>query len=357
MKHYLRILVILTILTLFSCTSMPPLINGYTQKTKEKNGIASLEYIELGGIKQLVLIRGDNINNPILLYLHGGPGTPCIPLSKKIRDLEKDFVVVLWDQRGTGNSYSKNMDISDYSIDKYVSDAERLLRYLVGKYQKKKAYILGQSWGTVIGTKLSQKVPELIHAFISIGQVVNWKENEQLSYKYVIDQAKADNNKQAINVLMKVKPLYTDDKNKLKYDDLILERSWLGYYGGIANKRIKNPSGMDDSDFFDQTEYSIFDLLKVKARSKKSLVNMWNELSTFDAEKEIPEIDVPVYFFVGLHDYNTPFELTYRYYDNLKAPMGKKLIKFENSGHVLIFEEYSKFKNELRNVVQETNNG
>jgi pimeloyl-ACP methyl ester carboxylesterase len=170
-----------------------------------------------------------------------------------------------------------------------------------------------------------------------------------------LQKAKDANNKKALQQLAMINPPYLNNNGNLIYKDLIKERSWLGHFGGIAANSVSNPGGLDESLFFTGTEYTLFDLFKVEARIQKSVQSTWREMLTFDAITEIPNLETPVYFFAGMHDYNTPVELLYDYYNVLKSTKGKYLIKFENSGHILIFEEYQKFKKELLKIVDQIN--
>jgi pimeloyl-ACP methyl ester carboxylesterase len=133
-------------------------IPSYTSPIKDRYGkplkgsIASLESLFIGKVKQWILIRGKDFDNPVLLFLHGGPGTSemCL-LREYTAELEKDFVVVTWDQRSAGKSFAAKDPATSMNIDTFVSDTHELTNYLLYRFNKEKIFLMGHSWGTVVG--------------------------------------------------------------------------------------------------------------------------------------------------------------------------------------------------------------
>ena len=189
-----------------------------------------MEEIELGGMKQTILIRGKDKINPILLYLHGGPGMLLMPFAHVFdRKLEEKFVVVHWDQRGAGKTYTKSTKPEDLKIEKYLSDTYELIKYLCKRFDKEKVFLIGHSWGSYLGIVTAYRHPELLHAYIGMGQVINQPVDETISYNYVMEKARINNNQKAINDLEKIGlPPYDNA------DELLTERNWLYKYGGIT---------------------------------------------------------------------------------------------------------------------------
>ena len=140
-------------------------------------GVESLERVTLGGIPQWILVRGWDRHNPILLFLHGGPGFPETAVARLFSArLEKHFTVVHWDQRGAGKSYQFGEDRSSWTIQDYDDDTRALIELLLRRFGKERLFLVGHSWGTVLGMRTARDHPELLHAFVGIGQVVNWRE-------------------------------------------------------------------------------------------------------------------------------------------------------------------------------------
>ena len=139
-----------------------------------------IEYIEINGTKLCVSVRTKKLGNPILLYLHGGPGDAALPLVLKYnKQLEDIFTVVILEQRGAGKSYYPFAESDNIKIDTFIEDVYALSKNLLKRYNQEKLYLVGHSWGSVLGLKFTKLYPELIHAYIGCGQVVNMKKSAE----------------------------------------------------------------------------------------------------------------------------------------------------------------------------------
>ncbi|MDZ5471446.1 alpha/beta hydrolase [Bacillus sp. 31A1R] len=304
--------------------------------------VASLEERVIGGFNQTLLIRGENCSNPIMLFLHGGPGTAQIGFAPKFQKvLEKDFIVVNWDQRGAGLSYSKGLKSEDLTIACLVNDTVEVIEYLLNRFKQKKLFLVGHSWGSLLGTLVTQKVPEYIHSYIGIGQVVSMQDGEKISYEYTLEKAKNLNNRRALKELGK----YKFDPSDMNYLDT--QRKWLEKFGGS----FIGVSTWDliYSNMLFATEYTFKDWSKYMKAGKQSLLALWPQMIEFNAINTIPKLDVPVYIMAGKHDYQTPFQLAEKYFHILECPY-KELIWFENSGHLPNYEETDKFNKECLKI-------
>lgn len=198
---YIIIFVFLFVIILY-------LVPAYTPRVKDVNGesigssITSLEKIKLGGQDQWILIRGVDRTNPIILFLHGGPGTSNMGLLRRYSsELEKHFLLVSWDQRGAGKSFSAKNPESSMTIDQFILDTFELVNYLRERFNKNRIVLAGHSWGSVLGALTVLKYPQLFSAYIGIAQTVNIAENERISYEWTLEQAKKANDKSAVKLL------------------------------------------------------------------------------------------------------------------------------------------------------------
>jgi len=318
-----------------------------------EGSIAVLEEIELGGYKQTVLIRGRNINNPILLYIHGGPGSTELPLVRHFNAaLEDYYTVVLWDQRGAGKSFSPFLDAKTMTIDQFLSDTHQLVNILRKRFNKDKIYLVGHSWGSVLGLSTVYKYPELFYAYIGIGQAVNFVEGERISLQYAITRAKELNNTEAFTQLSALKDY--PDMNENWFKDIFIQRKWLGEFGGV----MYGKKGMQSLFFIERPpEFSFFEFIPLVLGSIHSLKVIWPQIISYgDFRKLAPKLKIPVYFVTGRHDYNVPFALTEDYYHKVQAPK-KAMIWFEKSAHMANFEEPDKFNDfMIHTVLPETYN-
>jgi pimeloyl-ACP methyl ester carboxylesterase len=304
--------------------------------------IAALEEIVIGGVKQTILLRGENVKNPLMLFLHGGPGTAQIGLAPKFqRDLEKEFVVVNWDQRGSGLSYFPTTKKEELTVETMVNDTIELIEYLLQRFNQSKVLLVGHSWGSVLGTIVSQKVPHYIHSYIGIGQVVNIRDGERISFDYTIQKARELGKSKALKDLESIEFNPAD----LKYIDV--KGKWLSEFGGsIVGVGLYN---LIYSNMLFSKEYTFKDWITFMKAGKLSLETIWPQLQEIDFRLTAPRLEVPVYIFAGRFDYQVPSQLAKEYFDQLKAPY-KEFIWFENSAHVLNFEEQEKFYHECLKI-------
>ena len=314
-------------------------IPSRTPQIVGNNSVASIQRVKLGEIDQYIMIRGKDLNNPILLFLHGGPGYSQISFARKYQEeLENHFIVVNWDQRGSGKSYTFSIPNETMTRQQFIEDSKELIDYLCHKYDKHYIYLVGHSWGSELGLYIVDQYPEKIAAFISIGQMVNGIENEIVSYEYVLSEAKKNDDFKAISELERIgRPPY---QNIVK--DTMTQRKWLEKYGGVE-RLVNSLRDIILSSFF-SPEYTGIDLIKFAIGSKFTADTMWGQNEDVDFIRDLPEVNVPVYFVAGRYDYNTPSTLIEKYYNHLSAPR-KALIWFEESAHFPHFEETDKFAN------------
>jgi len=315
------------------------LIPATTPEVAGENPIAALESVELGGVEQWLLVRGRDRSKPVLLFLHGGPGSAFIGLARQFSSrLEDDFVVVHWDQRGAGKSCSASVPDESLKLEQYLADTLELVRLLQDRFGVEKIYLLGHSWGSVLGVITAQRHPELLHAYIGLGQVVNMRRNEEISYDFVVEQARAEGNQDALDALAKIHPPYQSA------GELGAQRRWLGHYRGdyYAGGMLPRLAGA----LLLAPEYTLRDKLAYFPCMLNSIDHAWGDIQSVDFLADVEQLDVPIYFFTGSHDYNTPFELVEQWAAQLQAPH-VEIVWFENSAHMACLEEPQRFQDEL----------
>jgi pimeloyl-ACP methyl ester carboxylesterase len=307
------------------------------------NGIESLDKIEVNGSKQWIYIRGHDRANPILLFVHGGPGMPEMAMARYMgQELEKHYTVVHWDQRASGRSRREKFDEADLTLETYLDDTLDVVNYLRRQFEKEKIYLIGHSWGSILGTLTVRDHPELFHAYIGMGQVVNMVRNEEVSLEFVLEQARAEGNTEALSELEGLSPPYEEDPSELG-----IQRRWLTYYGG-SMKGLTYPDLGNIMMY--SPEYGVRDFFAMFRGMTSLAPRMWPELASIDLIEQAPNLDVPVYFFVGRYDYNTPFSLTQAYHDLLEAP-SKEMVWFENSAHFMNISDPDFYQDRLINKV------
>lgn len=316
-----------------------------------KNSISTIEKIELGGIEQYLIIRGIDSTKPVLLFLHGGPGSPEIGYIKKYNpDLEKDFVVVHWEQRGAGMSYSKTIPIESMNIEQFVSDTKELSDYLITRFEKEKLYIMGHSWGSYLGVQTIKKHPELYHCYFGIGQVADQYRSEKISFDWVKEQAEKNKDNRAINKLSKLNFPKKEDDSKKWMNFLLPERNYVDQYGGGMSRDYEGLLNKV-SPVLNAKEYTLSDKINYGKGALFSIEHLWSDVMTTNFSESIDSIQTPVYIFQGLHDYQTSYIVAKDFYEQLKAPK-KAFFTFENSAHCPFCDEPEKFNKKIRKIIK-----
>lgn len=302
MVHLFRIF-LAVLLTLCSCNSF-----GFTS-------INFQEAVEIGGIKQWISLKGSNKHNPVLLFLHGGPGNSAMGYADKFTSvLQQHFVVVQWDQRESGKTASLNHSDKPLTVALMTDDAIEIINYLRSRFGQKKIYLMGHSWGGFLGLMVAAAHPEVLEAYFAISPMVNQLESERLSLASMQTKAKDRGDQGAMAELAMVAIPFQNG------DQLYYHRKWLA-----REMRSTAP----------QKRF-------VEAWAKKWL-DLFNEASAVNLSAIERAINCPVFFFVGSRDYQTNFKITEEYYKMLKAEK-KDLFWFTNSAHSLNLTEPKKLQ-------------
>ena len=310
-----------------------------TPSISGERAVAKLERVELGGHAHTVLTRGSDTRNPALLFLHGGPGAAFLPAARYYSDqLEEHFVVVHVDQRGAGAS-CPGVDWDRLTLEQAVRDAielsERLAR---NSGPNAKIFLLGHSWGSVVGALAAQRRPELYHAYIGLGQVVDGRRNEELSFQWVIEEARRRGDVDALAELETLEPPYDE------IAELMAQRRWLSRYNGSLYEPDRAWRALIPLLF--APEYTLATRLGWLDCFVSSVHAMWGEFDKLDFPKQIPKLEVPVYFFTGRHDWNTPYPLVEEWAATLDAPR-VEVVWFEDAGHMIPFSSPAAFQRAL----------
>ncbi len=297
----------------------------------------------IGGVKQAILIRGNNIYNPVLLRLHGGPGYPYfpyLPQDGKLKELEEHFTMVYWEQRGTGASYSNKIKKSSMNVDQFVEDTHEVVQYVKNKLHVEKVYIWGHSWGSNLGILLAEKYPEEVIAYIGTGQSVFPFENERSCYQFAIDETSAENNRKGLKELKKI------DTVQYRLKDALAIRKWIYSYGGVIYSNGDERSYVDEKmirRIWRTPEYKFRNKINIILHPYYSGRQLWHDMKEINLFEQVPKLKVPVYFLLGKYDQIVSSVLAAKYFEELQDPAGKQLFWFEHSAHRPYVEEPDKF--------------
>lgn len=248
------------------------------------------------------------------------------------RPWEDYFTVVQWDQRGAGKTEASNPNAPPPSLDQMKSDTVELVAYLRNRFNRKKIFVIGHSWGSILGVYLAQQHPEWLYAYIGAGQVVNGYQNEAVGYRLVLKQAEAQKNSLAIADLERLAP-YPRSDAAVTHELLIRERHWDVAFHGMRFGR-----DMEDDETIASLspDYSEADVKAFSRGANLSEKVLWPAVEATDFLKTT-NFKCPVVLFVGRHDMTTPAELAETWFGTLHAP-SKKLVLLDQSAH-MVFDE------------------
>jgi pimeloyl-ACP methyl ester carboxylesterase len=313
-----------------------------TRQIVAPNGIEELLPVQINGTTQWLSIRGRDRRNPILLFLHGGPGSPTMPAAYTFQSPWEDyFTVVQWDQRGTGKTYAANDAkalAATITVEQMTRDAEEVVRYLRHRFGKDRIFLLGHSWGSLLGVAVAQRHPEWFYAYLGVGQMVNTLNSEADGYRFALRQAQLHDNRVALHELAAIAP-YPGTAAQITIDRITVQRKWVMYYGGLTFGRTDFK--YDANAWELSPDYTLGDL---DAEGDGSLYSLTHLIGTFSALNydSVTRFRCPVLLFEGRHDYAVSHIQAEQWFKRLQAP-SKKLVWFEDSAHMVFQEEPGRF--------------
>ena len=308
--------------------------------------IAELVEVRIGGHHQAIMLRGVSAEAPVLLYLEGGPGGTGIGrIRNSGEDLERSFVVATWDQRGTGKSYDALEPRSTLTVDHVVDDTLEVTNYLRDRFGQQKIYLVGSSWGTTIGVLAVQRSPELFHAYVGTGQMVDQFETDTLMYAESLADAVARDDDAMAGALRELgEPPYD---STLDYPVAIASNpKWVNFeHGEDYNAAAEYPASLFVA------EYTLIEQLRGMGAIAETFNVLYPQLADTDFRIQVPSLDVPVYLVEGKHEAAGRETLARQWFDLLSAP-SKEYVVFENSGHTPPSDEPGHFAEFMGDVVQ-----
>ncbi|WP_269716058.1 alpha/beta fold hydrolase [Caulobacter sp. NIBR2454] len=311
------------------------------QKIVTPNGVSESGPMTLGGASQWVSIRGADRANPIIIFIHGGPAAPELPLAWTFqRPWEDFFTVVQWDQRGAGKSYALNDPkaiAATMTVDQYRDDTIDLIEQVTKKLGKRRVILVGHSWGSIVGLSVAAKRPDLLHAYVGAGQVIDFRENERVGFNAVLAAARKAGNAEAVAELEALQPYPGPgdfDTKKIE-----TQRKWSIHYGFLS-------AGRDNARHYFLSsrlspDYGPDDLKGWSKGSDMAVETLLPKLADVSFN-HVRKLDTPTFMFLGRQDYTTPGSITEDWMKGLRAPK-KDVVWFEHSAHLMMVEEPGRF--------------
>jgi pimeloyl-ACP methyl ester carboxylesterase len=339
-------LVFVGVLLLWSPGSPEPFLNTNGQPLA--GSLSEKIHVDINGVKQGMFIKSKDVRNPVLLFLHGGPGMPEYFLTRNYpTGLENAFTVVWWDRRGAGLSYGPDIPRETMTVEQSIEDTLAVTDYLRERFGKEKIYLLAHSGGSFVGLQAAARAPELYHAYIGMGQMVWQIKSEQLACEYMLPKLKENGNARLARILdenpvaltVPLPPAYAAVRDQAMHT--------LGVGTTREMKSVVNGVFLPSWQF---REYTLGEKINLWRGKLFSHAILWDEMIATDLTRKVTELKIPVYFLHGAYDYTCSYALAKDYFERLKAPV-KGFYTFEQSAHSPIFEEPAKMRRILREDV------
>lgn len=340
----MSVLVVLGVLLVLSPGTPTPFLDGGGRTLT--GSISEKIRVHINGVDQGMFIKGRNISNPVLLYLHGGMPDYFLTQRYPTR-LDEDFTVVWWEQRGSGLSYDANARSQSVNAKQLVQDTLAVTHFLRTRFGQDKVFLMGHSGGTFIGIQVAAQAPELYHAYIGVAQMSNQLASEKLAYTYMLERFKAWGDTKMVQRLDEspvgsAPPL---PESYLKVRDLAMHKLGVGtmhhmtsIVTGLFVPSLRN------------NEYTVAEKIRMWRAKIFAGDRLWNTQLSTDLAKQVTRLAIPVYFFHGVYDYTVSYPLAKSYLNQLTAPV-KGFYTFTNSAHSPLFEEPGRMRQIMRTDV------
>lgn len=300
------------------------------------SSIAVAEHWRINGVDQSVVIRGRDRANPVLIWLHGGPGSGETPILRSFNSqLEDHFTVVYWDQRLAGQTLDPfapppaRLTVADM-----LSDLDVLVDRTRARLGHDKVLLVGHSWGTMLGVIYASRHPDKVTAYVGIGQMADKPTAETASYDYTVDQARTRGDAKALADLKKIGP------PPYSGDGIFIERAWLSKFGGSTHAALGLPKMILIG--VQEPESNWRDLWATNHGGLLGYKLLEPQLLSTNLDRTYTRFEVPIFIAAGRYDHVTDATLSKAYFDRITAPQ-KGFIWFDQSGHDPHLEEAAKF--------------
>lgn len=317
-------------------------------------GIDHREFVTIGGIPQYLHHRGEDRDNPVMLFLHGGPGSPMLPFAQEFQiPWEKRVTVVHWDQRNSGKTYFKSdpkQITPTTTIDQMIQDTYEVVEYLKNKYQKQKIMIMGHSWGSVLGSLFIKKYPKLVQAYIGVGQVVNMVENERVGYEKALETIKNAGNKKDYQALLSLNPYPIVDFNDEMLKKFTKVRKYQSKYKLSAGFTIDLLISGLSSPFYTLKDVSYFFKTGTLGDGQQHIMKYL--MASFDLPSLGTKYGIPIFYIHGERDWQTPYPLAKEFFSKIEAPY-KLFYSIREAGHVTMLDQKEKFNKAFFDILEQ----
>ncbi|MFO7681218.1 MAG: alpha/beta hydrolase [Chloroflexota bacterium] len=344
----LTLLLLALAILILQPASTPPILGADGQPLP--GSITELTTIDVNGSEQALMIRGYDRDKPILLYLSGGPGQSSLPWPRVLfEELSQDFILVGWDQRGTGKSYAALDPDENLTLDQTIADTIAVTNYLRERFDEGKIYLLGESWGTTLAVLAAQQRPDLYHAIIGSGQMVSQSETDRRLYYDVLDYAEQTGDEAVTNQMLAYgEPPYAD-MYAYVYVMALYEKLYKPYTPPQAYLEKGQQANLGPWNVLG-SEYNFVEKVNVFRGFLDTASIVYPQLKSIDFRQDVPRLDVPLYVLDGAAELDARRDLALEWFAQVDAPI-KRIFTFENAAHAPAFEHFEAFTDIMTETV------
>jgi len=345
-KILIVIAVIAIILFVLMLILFPPSRGKITNNNNAE--VCEKTFLDINGTKLGMVIKGAKADNPVLLFMGGGPGIPEYLMEYEYpTGIDEHFTVCYLCYRGTALSYDPDLPLETVNSEQIKLDAVEVTDYLMERFRQEKIYLMGHSFGTTIALKLAAEYPEKYKAYIAMGMSVDKVRSERKAYHYMLEQYKKDGNKKMAAEMEQYSDLFSDENIEPDMSD----EKMHSYFAKTRDKAM-HENGVGTLHNMDSVITGIFfPTLKMTDFTQKERLNIWRgksfvskaEVSSgnFKAADVTKQLAIPFYVLAGKYDMTTDYELQKEYFELIQADI-KGFYTFDNSAHSPLFEEPEK---------------
>lgn len=335
--------------------------NSLEAKIDTDLGIQENTYVTIGGIEQYLQIRGEDRDNPIILWLHGGPGFPLTYLTYYYQTaLEKDYTIVCWEQRGCGRTFYRNKNNDNLTIEQLLTDTDEVIDYLRERFSQEKIIIIGQSWGTILGMDYINIHPEKVAAYIGVGQVTDFSQGKIYAAESAVQMAMENGNNEDAEFLERCIEQLSKTESIEKLDVKTLEEmittstKYLKCNGEMSGiEQIFSAITSPEMSWNDVKWFLFASDTQNIVASQNNLVNyMYFQFDVMDLSEKC---DIPICFIQGDNDWITPTDMVADYYSCISAKK-KEMATLDNAGHTPFLDNPGQFCEAVKIFLSECEN-
>lgn len=304
-------------------------------------GIAEDGFVKIGGIEQWIGIRGENRENPVLLVIHGGPGSSYSIFTPRIRSWERHFTIVQWDQRGSGKTYGRTGAVGSgtLTMDRLTRDGIEVAEHVCARLHKEKVILLASSFGSTFGLSMARQRPDLFSAYAGTDQNTGMIRGREANHKATIERLRELGLTKGVATLERMGP----DPTKWSAKDFTTAARWT-----MKSDRRSYDQAIRllKSAIWFSPSHTLLDIKRFISSMQFSLDRLFPEIPAYDAWEQGTEFEIPFFIFQGANDVVTPIGQARAFFDDVTAPE-KGFAVIPDAGHFAAFVQPDVFLSEL----------